>query len=107
MKKSITKNEYWQLVGLQTLANNYMAKVDDLEKVVDTFPNHKPLSELDEKEFVIENADMSLGIVEGQLVSMGIDPQKLIKEVIHNFKLEPEDIFCSIEIEDKNEEIDY
>jgi hypothetical protein len=77
--------------------------LDDLEKVVDTFPNHKPLSELDEKEFVIENADMSLGIVEGQLVSMGIDPQKLIKEVIHNFKLESEDIFCSIEIEDKNE----
>jgi hypothetical protein len=33
MKKSITKNEYWQLVGLQTLANNYMAKVDDLENV--------------------------------------------------------------------------
>ena len=81
--------------------------LDDLEKVVNTFPNHKPLSELNEKEFVIENADMSLGVVEGQLVSMGIDPQKLIQEVIHNFKLEPEDIFCLIEMEDKNEEINY
>ena len=31
-KTSITKNEYLQLVGLQTLSESYLEKLDDLEK---------------------------------------------------------------------------
>lgn len=51
--------------------------IDDMFSVTKTFANHKPLEMLTKEEFVIENADMALGIVCGQLEEMGIDVDKL------------------------------
>ncbi len=54
--------------------------MDDMRIITKEFANHKPLEQLTEKEFIIENADQALGIVWGQLEDMGIDGEKLMRE---------------------------
>ena len=54
--------------------------MDDMKDVVKEFQVNKPLATLTPIEFIIENADMALGIVWGQLEDMGIDVEKLMRE---------------------------
>lgn len=54
--------------------------MDDMSDITKAFVNRKPLAQLSKKEFIIENADMALGIVMGQLEEMGISPEKLMRE---------------------------
>lgn len=53
--------------------------MDDVQRVVETHPNNKPLSTLTKEEFAVENADMGLAAVAGQLGEMGIDCEKLVE----------------------------
>ena len=51
--------------------------IDDLECVVEAYDPHKGLAQLNEKEFIIANADMCLSMICGQLSDMGVDMDKL------------------------------
>jgi len=54
--------------------------MDDMRLITEEFVNYKPLEQLTPREFIIENADMALGIVWGQLEEIGIDGEKLMRE---------------------------
>lgn len=54
--------------------------MDNMNDITKAFVNRKPLEKLNKKEFIIENADMALGIVMQQLEEMGISPEKLMRE---------------------------
>jgi len=88
MAKKETTPERYQGYLLWCLA----MLIDDMNAVTIEFANHKPLAELTKSEFVIENADMSLAVVYGQLADMGIDVDKMLA-VCLDFKSgnQPED----------------
>lgn len=73
MKKYTQK----QLVGYLFWCIGLM--LDDIERIVDTHPNNKPLETLTKEEFAVENADQTSAIVAGQLEDMGFDYKKLIE----------------------------
>ena len=57
---------------------------DDLQKIVERYPNNKPLMEMTKDELLIENADICLGIVSGILEENGIFYKEILQKLNNN-----------------------